>query len=226
MLNGQCTPVLVAGNKTGMLYVLDPSTGKSVLPIEERAVPQSTIQGEVTSLTQPFPLTLPALAPQSLAPEAAWGATEADRTACRSILKTMSGVTVFSPPSLEGIVAVPGNIGGINWSGFAWDVKHEHLIVAVSNLPFKVQLIPRDKFAAAIVRTSVRSWLLKQEPPTRSLEARYVHLPARHARRRRGESWSRWILRAARSRGDIRWEPWQNPSPGLGQDRSRLAGRS
>jgi quinoprotein glucose dehydrogenase len=42
---------------------------------------------------------------------------------------------------------VPGPFGGINWSGFAWDAKHERLIVAASNLPFKVQLIPTDKFA-------------------------------------------------------------------------------
>jgi len=147
-VNGQRRSVLIAGNKSGMLYVLDPSTGKPVLPIEERAVPQSAVPGEVTSPTQPFPVTLPALVPQSLAPDAAWGMTDADRKACQAGLKAMSGVTVFSPPSLEGSLAVPGPFGGINWSGFAWDAKHERLIVAVSNLPFKVQLIPTDKLAA------------------------------------------------------------------------------
>jgi quinoprotein glucose dehydrogenase len=44
-------------------------------------------------------------------------------------------------------VAVPGILGGINWSGFAWDARHERLIVAVSNLPYQVQLIAADKFA-------------------------------------------------------------------------------
>jgi quinoprotein glucose dehydrogenase len=148
VLDGQRRSVLVAGNKSGMLYVLDPSTGKPVLPIEERAVPQSTIPGEVTSATQPFPVALPALARQSLAPEAAWGLNEADRSACQAQLKAMSGVTVFTPPSLQGSVAVPGPYGGINWSGFAWDAKHERLIVAVSNLPFRVQLIAAEEFAA------------------------------------------------------------------------------
>jgi quinoprotein glucose dehydrogenase len=38
-------------------------------------------------------------------------------------------------------VAVPGPYGGINWSGFAWDAKHQRLVVAVTNLPFVVQLI-------------------------------------------------------------------------------------
>ncbi|HEX3912485.1 MAG TPA: pyrroloquinoline quinone-dependent dehydrogenase [Steroidobacteraceae bacterium] len=147
-LNGQNTPVLIAGNKTGMLYVLDPSSGKPVLPIEERPVPQSLIPGEVTSLTQPFPVTVPALVSQSLVPQSAWGISDSDRRACESVLKELTGTSIFSPPSLKGIAAVPGNVGGINWSGFAWDAKHERLIVAVTNLAFRVQLIPRDKFAA------------------------------------------------------------------------------
>jgi len=145
-LRGRRTPILVAGNKTGMLYVLDPSTGKPVLPIEERPVPGSSIAGEVTSPTQPFPSTLPALAPQSLSPDLAWGLNETDRRACQEVLKSMSGTTVFSPPSMEGIVAVPGNLGGINWSGFAWDARHERLIVTVTNLPVEVKLIPADRF--------------------------------------------------------------------------------
>jgi quinoprotein glucose dehydrogenase len=147
-LNGRQTPALIAGNKTGMLYVLDPSSGKPVLPIEERPVAQSLIPGEVSSPTQPIPTTVPALVPQSLAPQSAWGLNDADRQACESELRGFTGTSVFSPPSLEGIAAVPGNFGGINWSGFAWDAKHEHLIAAVTNVAVRVQLIPRDQFTA------------------------------------------------------------------------------
>jgi quinoprotein glucose dehydrogenase len=119
-----------------------------VLPIEERAVPQSTVPGEVSSATQPFPVTLPALAPQSVSLNASV-LSNADRSACEEVLKKMSGVTVFSPPSLQGALSVPGPYGGINWSGFAWDAKHEHVIVPVSNFPWLVQLVPADRFAAA-----------------------------------------------------------------------------
>jgi quinoprotein glucose dehydrogenase len=147
-LNGRRTDALIAGNKTGMLYVLDPSSGKPVLPIEERSVPQSLIPGELTSPTQPFPVTVPPLARQSLDPQSAWGSSDADRSACESDLKRLTGTSIFSPPSLEGIAAVPGNLGGINWSGFAWDAKHERLIVAVTNLVYRVQLIPREQFTA------------------------------------------------------------------------------
>jgi len=148
LLNGRKTSALIAGNKSGMLYVLDPGTGKPVLPIEERRVPQSQVPGEVTSPTQPFSTTLPALAPQSLDPDDAWGTTNADRSACRTELKSLTGLSIFSPPTLDGSLAVPGAFGGINWSGFAWDAKHERLIAAVSNFPFKVQLISADQFAA------------------------------------------------------------------------------
>jgi quinoprotein glucose dehydrogenase len=146
-MNGRRTPILVAGNKTGLVYVLDPSTGRPVLPIEERAAPASTLPGEVTSPTQPFPTSLPALARQSLTAADAWGLTSADRNACKTIIGNLSGTRVFSPPSAKGSLAVPGNIGGINWSGFAWDARHERLIVAVSNLAYRVQMIPAAQFA-------------------------------------------------------------------------------
>jgi quinoprotein glucose dehydrogenase len=147
-LKGKSTRVVIAGNKTGMLYVLDPATGKPVLPIEERAVPQSKVPGEITSATQPFPGTIPPLVRQSLTSGDVWGVNETNRKACQAVLKNMPGAPIFTPPSESGGLAVPGPYGGINWSGFAWDAKHQRLIVAVTNLPFKVQLIPADKYAA------------------------------------------------------------------------------
>jgi quinoprotein glucose dehydrogenase len=140
-LNGKATPVLIAGNKTGMLYALDPGTGKPVLPIEERAVPQSTVPGELTSPTQPFPTTLPPLVPQAPAPEQAWGLNEADRKVCAVELRVLSGRGLFSPPSMQGTLVAPSNFGGMNWSGYAWDPVHERVIVPISNLPGFVQLV-------------------------------------------------------------------------------------
>ena len=150
-LHGKTVPVLIAGNKTGMLYALDPASGRPVLPIEERPVPHSTVPGETASPTQPFPATLPSLAPQSLKADQVIGRTDADREACRAALGAMTGSGVFTPPSLKGALIVPGIVGGINWSGFAWDKPREHLIVPVSNLPYRVQLIPAAAFAAGDV---------------------------------------------------------------------------
>ena len=57
-VDGGRKPVVIAGNKTGFVYVLDRDTGKPVWPVEERPVPQSDVPGETTSPTQPFPTTL------------------------------------------------------------------------------------------------------------------------------------------------------------------------
>jgi quinoprotein glucose dehydrogenase len=61
----------------------------------------------------------------------------------------MSGTSLFAPPSLQGIAAIPSNYGGINWNGFAWDAAHERVIVAVTNLPVRIKLIPRAELEAA-----------------------------------------------------------------------------
>ncbi|MDB5495594.1 MAG: quinoprotein glucose dehydrogenase [Phenylobacterium sp.] len=145
-LKGRATPAVIAGNKTGMAYVLDPATGKPLLPVEERPVPQSTLAGEKSSPTQPFPTATPPLVPQSLSPADAFGLGAADKKSCAEALAKLSGTSMFSPPSEAGSLAIPGNVGGINWSGFAWDRAHGRLIVSVTNLPAKVRMIPADKF--------------------------------------------------------------------------------
>ncbi|HXO05652.1 MAG TPA: PQQ-binding-like beta-propeller repeat protein, partial [Candidatus Sulfotelmatobacter sp.] len=64
--DGKRIPVVIQGNKTGFLYVLNRDTGVPVFPVEERPVPKSDIPGEVASPTQPFPVAPPALVPQHL----------------------------------------------------------------------------------------------------------------------------------------------------------------
>lgn len=144
--NGQAVPVVIQGNKTGFLYVLNRETGVPVWPVEERHVPQSDVPGEATAQTQPFPTGIPALVPQRFSAEDAWGPTEADRDACRQLMDGLRNEGVFTPPSLEGSLAVPGNLGGITWSGYAFDPAHNLLVVNVNNLPALVKLIPRSIF--------------------------------------------------------------------------------
>ena len=145
-LKGRMTPAVIAGNKTGMVFALDPATGKPVLPVAERPVPKSTLAGEVSSPTQPFPTATPPLVPQALSAANVWAISDADRKWCAAQIAGFSGSAMFSPPSEAGTLAIPGNVGGINWSGFAWDATHGRLIVAVSNLPTKVRMIPAAKF--------------------------------------------------------------------------------
>jgi quinoprotein glucose dehydrogenase len=146
--DGKRIPVVIQGNKTGFLYVLNRDTGVPVFPVEERAVPQSDIPGEVTSPTQPFPVAPPALVPPRFSADDAWGITPADREACRTLLQGLRNEGVFTPPSLQGTLTIPGNVGGMNWSGYAFDPQRGLLVVNVNNLPANVRMIPQDKIDA------------------------------------------------------------------------------
>jgi quinoprotein glucose dehydrogenase len=144
--DGKTVPVVIQGNKTGFLYVLNRDTGVPVFPVEERPVPQSDVPGEATSPTQPFPSAPPALSPQKLLADDAWGITAEDREVCRERVKSLRNDGLFTPPSLQGALSVPGNVGGMNWSGYAYDPRHSLLLVNTNNLPAKMRVVPADKY--------------------------------------------------------------------------------
>jgi quinoprotein glucose dehydrogenase len=144
--NGRNVPAVAVGTKIGHLFVLHRETGKPIFPVEERPVPQSTVAGEEASPTQPFPVMPRSLVPQKFTVDDAWGMTQADRDACREQMKNLRSEGVFTPPSLEGTIAVPGNVGGMNWSGMSYDPKRGLLITNTNRLAFLVKLIPRDEF--------------------------------------------------------------------------------
>jgi len=96
-----------------------------------------------------LPTAPPALSVQHLSADEAWGPTEVDRQFCRTALAKLRGQGlnpgIFTPPSIQGTLAMPGNLGGITWSGYAFDPANKLLVVNVNNLPARVRLIPRDK---------------------------------------------------------------------------------
>jgi quinoprotein glucose dehydrogenase len=143
--DGREIPVVIQGNKTGMLYVLNRDTGRPIFPVVERPVPQSHAPGEQTSPTQPFPVTPPALVPQALGAAGAWGLAPENRAACRELIRKLGPSRIFTPPSVEGIIAIPGNAGGFNWSGGAFDRENQIYVTFVNNVPFEVRLVPRDE---------------------------------------------------------------------------------
>jgi quinoprotein glucose dehydrogenase len=148
--DGKADPVVIQGNKSGFLYVLNRDTGVPVFPVEERPVPQSDVPGEVTSPTQPFPSAPPAISPQKLSADDAWGITPEDREDCRASIKSLRNDGLFTPPSLKGTLSLPGNVGGMNWSGYAYDPQNSLLVVNTNNLPARMGVIPSDKYWDAV----------------------------------------------------------------------------
>ena len=145
---GREIPAVAVATKMGHIFLLDRKTGKPLLPVEERPVPQGAAPGEELSPTQPFPVLPPPLGPETLTPEDAWGVTEADRQWCRERIKSLRSEGIFTPPSLQGSVVYPGNIGGVAWGGVSFDPERGILIANTNRFPFVITLIPRDRYAA------------------------------------------------------------------------------
>lgn len=139
---GKRIDVVLQATKTGQLFVLDRDTGIPVFPVEERPVPRSDVAGEQASPTQPFNTVIPALSPQHLASDSAFGLTVADREACAAQIGPLRNEGPFTPPSLQGTLALPGNVGGAHWGGVAFDPVRQLAIVPVNTLAAMVQLIP------------------------------------------------------------------------------------
>jgi len=146
--DGADIPAVAQATKMGHLFILDRETGAPLLSIEERPVPQTDVPGEYTSATQPFPIAPPPLVPARLTPDDAWGLTPWDRGRCRDRIASMRSEGIFTPPSIKGSVMFPGNAGGTNWGGVAFDPQHGLVLVNQSSVPFAVRLIPRDQYDA------------------------------------------------------------------------------
>lgn len=145
---GEAIPAVAVATKMGHLFILDRRTGKPLFPVSELPVPASDVPGETASPTQPFPPPAFRLAPESLSAEQAFGATDSMRAACRARIASLKFQGIFTPPSLQGTIIWPGNIGGMNWSGVSVDEDRGIVIAPTNRLATVVRLIPRDSLHA------------------------------------------------------------------------------
>lgn len=146
---GATVPAVVAGSKSGNAFLFNRATGEPLFPVEERRVPASDIPGEEASPTQPFPTRPAPFALQQIRESDIWGATPEDREACLRTFRSLRNEGVYTPPSIQGTLAVPGNIGGLHWGGMAWDPKRRLIIAPINRFPAIVRLIPQADFAEA-----------------------------------------------------------------------------
>lgn len=145
--DGTRRPAVAQASKTGFVFVLDRTTGRSLHPVEERVVPQSDVPGEQTSETQPFPKLR--LHSTDARPLPMWDFTPEHREGCKRLLEGIRYEGIFTPPSLEGTLLYPGNPGGTNWGSMAYDKERRIGYLIVNRLPTVVKLIPRREFPQA-----------------------------------------------------------------------------
>jgi quinoprotein glucose dehydrogenase len=140
------TPAIAITTKMGRVFVLNRTNGKPLFPVEERRVPKSDVAGEEAWPTQPSGISL---VPEELQASDAFGFTPEEKQWCAERIKASRSEGIFTPPSLQGSLLYPGNVGGVNWGSSAFD-PHSHLLIMNTNhLAFWVKLIERDKLAGA-----------------------------------------------------------------------------
>lgn len=139
-VDGHKIDAVVQLTKTGWAFVFDRVTGKPVWPIVERKVPTSNVPGERAWPTQPFPTKPPAFSEQGVTLEDAFDLTPELKGEAQAALKKLRIGPIYTPPSLEGTVMRPSNIGGANWGGGAFDPKTGWLYVKSSDSPTVVKV--------------------------------------------------------------------------------------
>jgi quinoprotein glucose dehydrogenase len=128
-IGGRPRKVLAQVSKQAFAYVLDRETGEPVWPIEERAVRQSTVAGERSSSTQPFPTRPAPFDRQGLAVDDLIDFTPQLREEATRILKQYDFGPLYSPPTERGVVLLPSAVGGASWAGAALDPESGWLYV-------------------------------------------------------------------------------------------------
>ncbi|HEY4030146.1 MAG TPA: pyrroloquinoline quinone-dependent dehydrogenase [Caulobacteraceae bacterium] len=134
--DGKDVRIVAQASKQGFLYVFDERTGKPIWPIEERPVPQSDVPGEKTSPTQPFPTWPKPFARQVFTEDMINPyIPEADQQKLHDLFKKTRHEGIFTPPSIQGTIQMPGHNGGANWGTTAVDPTRQRLFVMSKQLP-------------------------------------------------------------------------------------------
>lgn len=148
-------PALIAPTKQGSLYVLDRRDGTPIIPIQEVPVPQGAVEGDHTSPTQARS-DLNLLGPD-LTEQAMWGASPFDQMLCRIQFRELRYEGQYTPPSLQGSLIYPGNVGVFNWGSVSVDPVRQLLFTSPNYMAFVSKLVPRADVAAGSKRESETS---------------------------------------------------------------------
>jgi len=132
-VNGRSKDIVAVAGKTGFLYVFDRVSGDPIWPIVEKPVPQSDVPGEKSSPTQPFPTKPLPFAKQGITENDLIDFTPELKAAALAELKKYRSGPLFTPPSPDGLVMLPGNIGGGNFGGGAFDPETGIIYVKATN---------------------------------------------------------------------------------------------
>ena len=132
--NGQVIPAVAQQTKMALLFIFNRETGEPIFGIEERPVPQTTVPGEWTSPTQPFPVKPAPLARNTMTRAELSKVTPEHQAFCEALWDKykLTDAVPYGPWQLgQDILVFPGAQGGGNWHGVAF---HRPLGLIVTNV--------------------------------------------------------------------------------------------
>ena len=148
-------PALIAPTKQGSLYVLDRRDGTAIVPIREIPVPLGPVPGDHTSPPQARS-DLNLLGPD-LTEQAMWGASPFDQMLCRIQFRQLRYEGQYTPPSEQGSLVYPGNVGVFNWGSVSVDPVRQLLFTSPNYMAFVSKMVPRADVAEGSKRESETS---------------------------------------------------------------------
>ena len=158
---GRTIPAVAVMTKVTTLFLFDRVTGDPLYGIEERPVPKSTVPGEASWPTQPFPRKPEPLGRTTFDPAKDFYGLTPDHAAYCKDLWDKNGMYTqgpFTPPGVEGYaVTFPSTLGGGNWNGLSYDRAQGLVFTNVMNLgqvARMVQGVPRGGGEQTWMRTT------------------------------------------------------------------------
>jgi len=145
--DGKTVDAIAQPTKHGFLFVFDRVSGEPLWPVEERPVPKSDVPGEEAWPTQPFPTKPPPFARQSFTEKDINPyITEAEQAQMQQEFKIFRNEGLFTPPSRQGTVQMPGNSGGATWGSSAVEPNRGLMFVVAKERPAIIKLnLPGEK---------------------------------------------------------------------------------
>lgn len=152
-VDGKKIKAVMQPNKNGFLYVLDRTNGQPVWPIEEKPVPQSTVPGERTSATQPFPTKPPPFDRQGISESDLIDFTPDLAAEARAVSQQYVLGPMYTPPTpstpegTKGTLMMPGAWGAGNWHTGAFDPETGMYYAVSHSLATPIGVVPGDSEA-------------------------------------------------------------------------------
>ncbi len=134
--NGSRVDAVAQITKSGFVFLFDRASGEPLFPIEERPVPASELPGEQAWPTQPVPVAPAPFARQAMTETDLADLSPTAHAAAQKRFRGLRSQGLFTPPSREGSIVLPGFDGGGEWGGAAVDRETGVLFVNASDVPW------------------------------------------------------------------------------------------